>query len=211
MRKIVDLTLTYTADFQGFSKAPAKTIEKDGWNASTLVFYSHCGTHMDAPVHFNAGPKTIDQMPVSDFFGNAWIIDLRSIGAKGLIKLKDIQEHTKHFQKGDSLILWTGWSKYVNEPTYRDDLPRVSDELAHWCVENEVKMLGVEPPSVADVNNLEEVTRIHQILLGSVIIIEGLTNLDQLSSDNVELVALPLKIESGDGSPARVVAIENVP
>ena len=80
--------------------------------------------------------------------------------------------------------------------------------MALWCLDNEVKMLGVEPPSVADVNNLKEVTEIHQILLKGVIIIEGLTNLESLQSNCVELIALPLKIENGDGSPARVIAIE---
>ena len=71
-------------------------------------------------------------------------------------------------------------------------------------------MLGVEPPSVADVNNLDEITRIHSILLGAgIIIIEGLTNLEALSSEKVELIALPLKIGDGDGAPARVVAVES--
>ncbi|MEL7122642.1 MAG: cyclase family protein, partial [Bacteroidota bacterium] len=69
------------------------------------------------------------------------------------------------------------------------------------------KMLGVEPPSVADVNNLVEVTQIHTTLLqGKVSIIEGLTNLESISSDKVWLMALPLKIKDGDGAPARVIA-----
>lgn len=209
MRKIVDLSLTYTSDFEGYSKESLRTVEKDGWNASTLTFYSHCGTHMDAPIHFDASPQTLDQMPVSDFFGKAWVVDLRTIGSKGLIKPEHILNQVKDFKNGESLLLWTGWSQFVNQPEYREGLPRVSEELAHWCVENQVKMLGVEPPSVADVNNLEEVTKIHKILLGDVIIIEGLTNIDQLKSKCVELIALPLKIGGGDGCPARVVAIDD--
>ena len=94
---------------------------------------------------------------------------------------------------------------------FRNELPRISEELANWCVANKVKMIGVEPPSIADVNNLDEVTKIHKILLKTVIIIEGLTNLEQLKSNCVELIALPLKIEDGDGSPARVIAIERQP
>ena len=71
-------------------------------------------------------------------------------------------------------------------------------------------MLGVEPPSVADVNNLEEVTRIHRILLeGGVVIVEGLANLSALTKPKVTLIALPLKIAAGDGAPARAVAIED--
>jgi kynurenine formamidase len=46
-------------------------------------------------------------------------------------------------------------------------------------VERKVKLLGVEPPSVADVNNKEEPTHIHAIL-GEGVIVEGLTNPDQV-------------------------------
>tara|TARA_R110002033_G_scaffold69433_4_gene120792 strand:+ start:248 stop:883 length:636 start_codon:yes stop_codon:yes gene_type:complete len=209
MSNIVDLTLTYTNRFTGFSKETSKTIDKDGWNASALTFYSHCGTHMDAPIHFNVSNQTIDEIPISKFVGKAWIVDVRHIGAKGFINPKDIsKEILQAFKAGDSLIFWTGWSKHVNTPAYRDDLPRISESLALWCLDNEVKMIGVEPPSVADVNNIEEVTKIHQILLKGVVIIEGLTNLESLQSNCVELIALPLKIENGDGSPTRVIAIE---
>lgn len=206
---IVDLTLTYSNSFSGFSKETAKTVKNDGWNASTLTFYSHCGTHMDAPVHFNVSNQTIDNIPVTNFVSKAWVINVTHVGAKGLIEVSHIPEAVlKAYKKGDSLVFKTGWSQYVNTPKYRNELPRISENLAHWCVENAVKILGVEPPSVADVNNIDEVTKIHKILLQSVVIVEGLTNLNQLTTNCVELIALPLKIEGGDGAPARVIAIE---
>lgn len=209
MSPIVDLTMPYTSEMIGFSKTVSKTIIDDGWNASTLAFYSHCGTHMDAPIHFNVSNQTIDEIPVTHFIGKAWVVDARHVKSKGLIHIDDISKNIlQHFVSGDSLIIWTGWSKHAGTQKYRDELPRISEALAHWCIEKKVKMIGVEPPSVADVNNLNEVTKIHQILLKSVVIIEGLTNLEQLKSNCVELIALPLKIEGGDGSPARVIAIE---
>jgi arylformamidase len=100
----------------------------------------------------------------------------------------------------------------VDKPAiYRDGLPRVSDALAHWCVGNKVKLLGVEPPSIADVTNLPELTRIHKILLGGgVTIVEGLCNLDQLTGPTVFFAALPLKIAAGDGCPCRAFAVDGV-
>ena len=75
--------------------------------------------------------------------------------------------------------------------------------------EEPVSIADREPPSIADVTNMKEVTKIHEILLGGdIIIVEGLTNLEALSNDKVGLVALPLKIKDGDGAPARVIAIE---
>jgi kynurenine formamidase len=65
---------------------------------------------------------------------------------------------------------------------------------------------------VADVNNKPEVTLIHKILLaGRVVIVEGLTNLNQLQAEKVFFVALPLKPLGGDGSPCRALAIEGMP
>jgi kynurenine formamidase len=75
-------------------------------------------------------------------------------------------------------------------------------------VDHGVKVLGVEPPSVADVNNREELTRVHTILLGAgVVIVEGLTNLDRLRDRAGWFVAAPLKVEGGDGCPCRAFVV----
>ncbi len=207
--KITDLTESYKSAVRGFAQEVATTYEKDGWNSTKLQFNSHSGTHMDAPLHFDVNSTTIDQIPVAEFVGRAWVLDLRHIGSKGLIEVGEIQK-AQHmdFKPGDSLIFWTDWSKHADKPQFWDDLPRVGESMAKWCVQNQVKMLAVEPPSVADVNNMEEITRIHQILLEKVIIIEGIANLDSLKASCVELIALPLKIKDCDGAPARVIAIE---
>ena len=92
---------------------------------------------------------------------------------------------------------------------YRDALPRIDIELAHWLVDRGVALLGVEPPSVAEVNDREELTSVHRVLLGGgVVIVEGLTHLDQIEPKTVELIVLPLRVLDGDGAPVRAVAIE---
>ena len=83
-------------------------------------------------------------------------------------------------------------------------------EIARWLVEKQVSLIGVEPPSVADVNNMQELTDVHQTLFrGNVVIVEGLSNLDQISKPTVQFIALPMKITGGDGSPVRAIAIED--
>lgn len=207
--KIIDLTLPYSEAIAGYSSAPARTLERDGWNASTLQIYSHAGTHMDAPLHFGVSDFSIDQFEVQDFVAEkAWVVDISGCADKYLITVEDLAEVAPHFQRGDSLLLKTNWHKKLGTDAYRNALPRISEELAVWCVENRVKILGVEPPSVADVNDMEEVTLIHRILLGKVIIVEGLCNLDKITRHSVKLIALPLKIKGGDGAPCRVIAIE---
>ncbi|MEM6318706.1 MAG: cyclase family protein [Bacteroidota bacterium] len=207
--RIHDLTLPYNEEIAGYTSETARTVAKNGWNARTLHIYSHAGTHMDAPFHFGVSQETIDDFSPQQVMGKAWVVTIPIKEDQQLLTLSDLQPIVAHFKMGDSLLLRTDWSQFLGKPKYRDALPRISEELAQWCVDQKVKILGVEPPSVADVNNLEEVTNIHHILLkGKVIIVEGLTNLDKIDRPFVFLIALPLKIENGDGAPARVIALE---
>jgi arylformamidase len=210
MSRIVDLTLTLKPGMRGVSFEPARILEKDGWNATTLSLYSHCGTHMDAPIHFGAGNQTIDQLDINRLIGPAWVIDVRPIGPRALIGVEHMTGIADKIEPGDSVLICTGWSEYCDQERYRNELPRVSADLARWCVEMNVQMLGVEPPSVADVNNIQELTAVHKILFeGGVIIVEGLANLQSLTKPKVTFIALPLKIADGDGAPARAIAIED--
>lgn len=208
-KKIIDLTQTINENMSGVAIAPAKTLLKDGWNATTLHLYSHSGTHMDAPAHFEVNDRTIDTLPIERFISEAWVVNLQHIKPKEEIRIEHLDSVAGRFKKGQSILLHTGWSKKLGTDDYRNALPRISRELALWLGEIGVNILGVEPPSVADVNNLEEVTEIHNILMeNDIIIIEGLTNLDAISQTKVSLIALPLKVENGDGAPARVIAVE---
>lgn len=207
--RIIDLTLPINPKIAGVQITPAKTVQKDGWNASTLKLYSHSGTHMDAPWHFEVNGQTIDRLPLHRLVSDAWVWDLQDVAPKEILKVEHLKSLANEFKKGDSILLRTGWSKRLGSDDYRNALPRIGEELAYWLGENNVNILGVEPPSVADVNNLEEVTKIHRILMeNDIIIVEGLTNLYAISQPKVKLIALPLKIENGDGAPARVIAIE---
>jgi arylformamidase len=194
---------------RGVEWEQAKTVEQDGWNARTLQLYSHAGTHMDAQTHFAAGPGTIDVTPLERCMGAAWVVNLDGIADQTPITISHLGSIATLFQPGESLLLRTGWSRHVENPQhYRDHFPRISEELAHWCVENQVNILGVEPPSVANVNDMAELTRIHQLLLGAnITIVEGLTNLDSINEEKVFFVAAPLKIEGGDGCPCRAFAM----
>lgn len=205
----IDLTLPIEDGQRGVAIETARTIEVDGWNATTLHLYSHSGTHMDAPLHFAVSDQTIDEYPLAKLMGKAWIARITGDCTNRWLEVKDLGPVADLVEPGDSLLLQTGWSQHVKEASYRDALPRISDELAKWCVTRGVKMLGVEPPSVANVNDLEELTRIHQILLsGHIVIVEGLCNLEKIQGQSVFFMALPLKVKGGDGSPVRAIAFE---
>ena len=213
--RLIDLTLPLTPGQRGVSTEPKYTVARDGWNAATWHLYSHAGTHMDAQLHFEAGPATIDTKPLTSCLGPASVVNLTHptpLAPRTLLTVAHLGPVASSFIDGESLLLRTDWHKHAADPAlYRDGLPRISEELAHWCVARRVKILGVEPPSIADVNHLPTVTRLHKILLGGgVTIVEGLAYLDQLTQPRVFFAALPLKLAGGDGCPVRAFAVEGI-
>jgi kynurenine formamidase len=209
MKRIIDLTLTIEPGMRGVELHQAKTLETDGWNAKRLELYSHCGTHMDAPRHFLPQGSTIDTVDLTACIGPAHVIDLTPVKPRDLLTIQHLRKSAARIQPGDRLLLRTDWYKRHGTAEYRQELPRIHVDLAHWLVERGIALLGVEPPSVADVNHREELTSVHRVLLsGGVVIVEGLAHLDQIQTDIVDLIVLPLKILDGDGAPARAVAVQ---
>ena len=212
MSRIVDLTLSMRPGMRGVEFETKSTIDGKGWNTNSLHLYSHAGTHMDAPYHFVREGKTLDNLVLEKCVGPAQVIDLSFVKARELITVEHLAPYAEIIGAGSRLLLKTGWSARADSPEYRSHLPRVSLPLAEWLAERQIALLGVEPPSVADVNNKEELTAVHQALLkAEIVIVEGLANLDALQQEEVTFIALPLKLEGGDGSPVRAIAIENQP
>ncbi|TWT93579.1 cyclase family protein [Neorhodopirellula pilleata] len=207
-RRVIDLSLPMTDSMPGFGIAIAKSIENEGWNATTLTMYSHTGTHMDAPRHFVPDGDTLDQQVLSACCGPARLVNLADSAPRRSIGIEDVTAAIGQVYPGDRLLFRTDWHRRFGTPAYRNELPRISLELARWLVQHEVALIGVEPPSVADVNNLAELTDVHQTLfVGGVVIVEGLAHLDSIDVDEFEFVALPLNVVGGDGCPVRAIAI----
>lgn len=207
---IIDLTLPFREPMRGFHIRESKNLERDGWNASNLEIYSHAGTHMDAPLHFGISDMSIDRIPLHKLICDCHIVSVKDPQPSQILGVEVLDPVLKDIRHGHGIVLRTGWSRFADDPSiYRDKLPRIGEDLALKLAALEISMLGVEPPSVADVSNIEELQKIHRILLeAGIIIIEGLCNLERLRSQFARIMAFPLKIEGGDGAPARVLATE---
>jgi len=209
--KIIDMTLPLEPGIRGFDQSSRFTLAENGWNGTTLEVYSHAATHMDAPRHFLEGQAGIDEQDLAVCVGAAKVVNLTPVELSELLTIDRIKAALPSpIAAGDRLILRTDWTRdHYGTDTWRDKLPRISVELAQWLVDERVAMIGVEPPSVADVNNLDEVTKVHQILLGGgVVIVEGLCNLHELTQPVVDWTVLPLKVVGCDGAPVRSIAME---
>jgi kynurenine formamidase len=82
-------------------------------------------------------------------------------------------------------------------------------EAAQWLVGHGIILLGIDTPSVTPLHDRSRLKAVHQTFLkAGVVIIECLANLRALHDSEVYFIGLPIRIEHGDGSPVRAVAIE---
>lgn len=206
---VVDLTHTITEDMPVYPGTDAPIIEqgttvaKEGFAEKKLTFFSHVGTHMDAPAHIFEDKKTLDALPVSTFTGSACIID---VAGKNVITKDYLQQHDDRISHCDFVIFLSGHEKHWGTETYFSPFPTLNEEAANWLTTKNLKGLGIDAISfdTMDVTTLF----IHEILLGSgMVLIENLRNLDQIKAPVFTFVALPLKIKESDGSPIRAIAI----
>ena len=205
--EVVDLTLQVFNGMRGVTITPKTSSRVEGYNTTDLLLYSHSGTHLDAPLHFLDEGATLDSMPLHKCIGEALVVDLSHKEPQSLITVEDLSAVADQIGSGTRLLLRTDWDSHANLPDYRTHFPRISLPLAEWLAERNIWLLGLEHPSVASLQDKKELTDVHQALLRKeVVIVESLANL-RLLPETVTFVALPLKIQDGDGSPVRAIAL----
>ena len=176
-----------------------------------LVIGTHTGTHVDAPRHFVPDGQTIDLVQLSQLVGPALVIDLSMVAKFQELNVSDISAKVEN-RLLERVVLRFDWSDKFGTGEYYTDHPFLSEAAAHWLVDKGCRLLAMDTPMPDNPNNGRGCFKDspnHKILLGNgVILVEYLTNLRALRCNKITLVVAPLKIEHGDGAPARVFAIE---
>jgi len=167
-------------------------------NVSKISMGSHTGTHVDAPRHFLKEGKKIEVMPVEIMMGIARVIEIHNP------RVDSAELVDKHVRRGERILLKTRnsaqqWSK----SPFNENFVSISQKAAKYLAKKSLKLIGIDYLSVGGFK--DDGAEIHRILLGSgAWLIEGL-DLSEISPGKYYLVCLPLKFESGDGAPARVI------
>ncbi|RPJ59397.1 MAG: cyclase family protein [Acidobacteria bacterium] len=179
----------------------AKMEEGDAYNSSAVTMSLHAGTHLDAPAHYLPGACTVDRVDLAVLVGPAELLTVRPDPASGL-RARDLEKCLS--ARPPRLLL------RANPPTDLTEFPYsfvpLTGEAAEAIVAAGVGVLGIDSPSVDPFGS--PALPVHQTLgKRGVIILENLCFHD-IPDGRYTLVALPLKIEAGDGSPVRAVLIE---
>jgi kynurenine formamidase len=195
------------------------------WNAFETG--EHTGTHFDAPVHWVSGKdlpdNTVDRIPPQQFVGPACVIDVSAKVAANpnyLLTLEQVREWEEQYGRVPPrawVLLRTDWSKrndakdYINLKEDGPHTPGLAKETSAFLAqERDVLGVGVETvgTDAGQAATFDPPFPNHYIMHGSGKFgLAGLSNLDQLPPTGAIVVAAPLKIVGGSGSPLRVIAI----
>ena len=198
-----------------------------GYFYSSFAFCApeHGGTHLDAPVHFAEGRRSVDQLSLSQLTGHAVVIDVSAKAADNrdyLVSVDDVQqwEKTNGSIPDTAIVMFrTGYGQYYPDPVryFGTDkkgdsavallrFPGIDPQLAEWLVKNKkIKAVGIDTPSI-DYGQSSDF-RTHRILLAENIpAFENVANMDQLPVKNSYIIALPMLIKKGSGAPLHIIA-----
>jgi kynurenine formamidase len=210
---VIDLSHTITPDmpvFPGTAQPLLEntfTHEEHGFFERRLTFFSHTGTHLDAPAHAIPKASTLDRFDVGAFCGPACVLDCRA--CRGGIAREHLLPFEEALRMADFALLHTGWTRFWGDSAYFDGFPVLTTRAAEWLMDFGLKGVGVDAISVDPADSTE--LPVHHVILGcDAIIIENLTNLDRLPQApeaGIAFSCLPLKLVDVDGSPTRAVAM----
>ena len=209
--KLIDLTHMISEDMPVFpgTRPPllkvANTVEEHGFKEHLLTMYSHTGTHIDAPSHMESERENLDDFPIDKYFGQALVIDARSLKGKR-IEIEDVKPHEEILEQVDFVIFRTGWEELWGKIDYYEAFPTPTVEVAQYLAGFKLKGIGIDAISIDPMDDYDFLVH-HEIFKNRMLIIENLTNLESIGSDRFNLSIFPLKNRGADGSPVRAVAM----
>ncbi|GGP08309.1 arylformamidase [Oceanobacillus neutriphilus] len=165
-------------------------------NIGKITTSAHIGTHVDAPFHFLNDGKRILDLDIERYIGPCKVIDLSDFDEINETALK-----TKGISHVERLLIKTA---LPNKPDrFPEEVPPITADGAAYMQSLGVKLAGVDTPSVDKVSS-KDLTGHHALNNHDIYILENVM-LDQVEEGDYELIALPLALEEGDGSPVRAV------
>jgi kynurenine formamidase len=218
-----------------FAASPGVTIEVisryddqgPAWYWNTLRFGEHTGTHFDAPIHWITGKdlpdNATDTIPPRRFVGPACVIDVTSDVARDadflltVARIETWEREHGTIPAGAWVLLRTGWSARTDPAAFLNvsaDGPHSPgfDAAAARLLAHDRDVLGVGVETIGtdagQAATFDPPFPNHTIMHGAGKLgLASLCNLDQLPATGAIVIAAPLKIVNGSGSPVRVIAV----
>ncbi len=208
--KIWDISRTLTDDFaewpgdQPFRYRLTNEIAKGATvNLGAISMSVHNGTHADARFHFDTKGASVDKVALDVYIGRATVVDLSKAFScskeKHLITIEDLRPQAEAIAATSRLLVKTG--RWSDSTAFPDRIPVVAADVPAWLQKNGVKLIGVDLPSMDEIDS-RSLQNHHALARADVAIIESL-DLGDVAPGIYNFAALPLKIAGSDGAPLR--------
>lgn len=165
------------------------------YQVTKLRMSTHTGSHVDAPYHAGISDQTVDQLPLEALIGPAYVYDFRGATAITADLLKETGGLTPR------VLLKTDNSQWVRTGPMPAMWTHLTGDGAAYLVQQGVRLVGTDGLTVDSPTS----SRAHQILFRAGVIIVETLDLTAVEPGAYELLCLPLRLQGGDGAPARVV------
>lgn len=173
-------------------------------NVGAVEMGVHNATHADAPFHFQPSADTIEQMPLEIYLGDCVVIDLTEkfgTDRSRQITIADLASCADALAQAPRLLLKTGVWK--DSRIFPEWIPVIAGDVAEWLGHRNVKLLGLDLPSVDSIDAKELVN--HHALAGAGVAIVESLDLSDIEGGIYRFSALPLAIIGGDAAPVRAI------
>jgi len=195
------------------------------YSAYQFCAAEHGGTHIDAPIHFAEGHKTVDEIPLTQLIAPAIKIDVSGnvIGNRdyqvSVADFRDWETHHGMIPDGSIVLLQTGFGQYwPDREKYlgtdkRGDagvaelhFPGLHPEAAAWLVKNRrINAIGIDTASI-DFGQSQKFGSHVTLMVQDIPAFENVANLGKVPTTGAQNIALPVKIKGGSGGPLRIIA-----
>lgn len=225
--RILDLSPPIHAGMTMWPAHPAVEVrydrshDRDGYFSRTLVLPEHTGAHIDAPAHSlpERADHTVDLWPPRHFIVEAYRVDLSGfrLGPGQLADRRMLATAAAELPRARlrdaAVLLDYGWDtrRRADDPQVgAEDMPGLDDTAVDWLSELRPRLIGADTPSV-------EIALRGGVRTGTgrghvewsrrgIAILEGLSRLSEVPARFL-LIALPLPLRGGSGSPVRAIAV----
>lgn len=182
-----------------YKRVVTHVLGKDGApvNQSRFEFGAHCGTHIDAPLHFEKDGYTADAVPLEHLVGPARLLhflrqdcidraDLEPLDWKGVERVLFRTRNSDHWAAGGAF-----------DPNF----VYLTGEAATFLVERKVRLVGIDSLGIEKFGHPTHPAH-HALLQAGVTIVEGLYLVDVPPGDYTFFCGV-LRIIGAEGAPAR--------
>lgn len=167
-----------------------------------LDLIAHAGTHVDAPLHFSPGGEPIDRLPLGKLLGPCRVFEHRGTGHIGLADLQRMG-----FRPVRRALFKTANSARVHRGELGEDYLSFLPESIAAFIAGGVEVLGIDGLAIGPYGDLSDAN--HVAFCGAGGVIAEMLDLSAVPPGDYVMLALPLRLEGVEASPARVILVKD--